>query len=84
MEKTFTVIGIYWDNRQGWAGDFVATDEDHAIKLAQDEVKTTLAAESASEEEEEPEEEADDDEGPLRIIAVLEGAPEILFIASEE
>jgi hypothetical protein len=77
MEKTFTVIGTFYDNNQGWAGDFVATDTDDASAQAQTQVKETLAAGRG-------EEEAADEEDPLRIIAVLEGAPAVLELCSAE
>ena len=76
MEKTFTIIGEYWDNEQGYAAEVRSGDEQEAMEKAQAECRQLLRA-GRDEPDEEEAEEADE---PLRIWAVLEGTPEVVYL----
>ena len=68
----FTIIAEYWDNEQGYATHVEAEDEDAAIALAQ-----TECLEALNEEQDDDEESLED--APLKILAVLEGWPKVLY-----
>ena len=69
--KKYTIIGEYWDKEQGYAAQVEAADEKAAMQEAQNEALESLNKENGDDEQFEDE--------PLKIWAVLEGWPKVLY-----
>lgn len=85
MLQKFTVIGEYWDNEQGFATQVEAVDADGAIELAEAEVKAIMTAKRGGQAapvagEAQEDEEEDNESDLLRVWAVLQGWPEVLYL----
>lgn len=79
--KRFTVIAEIWDNEQGYAATVSAKDADEAIEMVLAKYRAAAAkarGEEAADESEEDEDE-DGEDGLLRIWAVVEGAPDVVY-----
>lgn len=78
MKKTFTVIAEFWDNEQGFTTEVEAADAEQAMALAEAEAQAILTA--GREPDEADPDELDEAQGEaLRIWAVVEGAPAVVW-----
>ena len=75
--KTFTVIAEMWNNEQGYAATVQAVNDDAAIEQVQAQYQQHVAAQKAARGEEDAE---DSEDGLLRIWAVLEGNPDVIYL----